>query len=247
MVVGKPKVRRVAGIPVDWHELTLCHYLWTIGQNVINPRIVVEIGGGYGGLANKLKLHFPSMSYVCFDLPEALTLQAFYLSELWPDARFYLFADMEEGKPYAPEQYDFTLLPGWFSKLMSAESVDLFINTRSMMEMNRETIANYFSDIQRAIKVGGAFFNVNRYRKDTVGEPICFRNYPYDDLWSVKISGPSFFQSHIHELLTIRECEPSDAVKRILLSLPSNAKLQTPSTRLSLQESIRLLPLLWMP
>ncbi len=240
--IGNPKTVSIGGHAINFHELVLCQYLWTISE-AASPATIVEIGGGYGGLAHKLKKRFPTSHYVSLDLPEALTLQAYYLSWLYPQAKFYLFDDYVDGKPIEPERYDFTLLPGWFAPKLREKSTDLFINTRSFMEMNRDVIADYFHLIQRSLKTDGLFYNVNRYFKDTVGEPIRFRDYPYDNLWKVQFSRPSFFQPHVHEMMTVRTDIQSEAVQSALAILPENSKMHKPTKKHSLIEKLALLPM----
>ena len=85
--------------------------------------------------------------------------------------------------------------------------IDFFINTRSMMEMNKEIIKKYFNLIESHISVNGFFLNINRYEKSTVGEKILLHEYPYDNNWDVIISKPSYLQAGIHFLLTQRKFE----------------------------------------
>ena len=82
--------------------------------------------------------------------------------------------------------------------------IDLFINTRSMMEMNFKVLEYYFKQIHVNITTKGYFLNVNRYTKKTYGEAINIAEYPYDDKWDVVVSKKSFLQDHIHFLLSKR-------------------------------------------
>ena len=79
--------------------------------------------------------------------------------------------------------------------------LDLFINSRSMMEMNYRTITGYFKLIESKISKNGFFLCINRYYKDLVGYPIEFHRYPFNDNWKTIISKPSWMQPHIHFLL----------------------------------------------
>ena len=60
------------------------------------------------------------------------------------------------------------------------KKIDLFINTRSMMEMDYQVINKYFDLIQSKITEKGYFLNINRYYKDTTGYPVEYHKYPYD-------------------------------------------------------------------
>ena len=86
----------------------------------------------------------------------------------------------------------------------SFDFIDVFINTRSFMEMNIETVNFYFSHIHRAISRSGVLYCVNRYTKKTSGDTIKFKNFPFDQKWSFEISRKSFSQPLIHEALLRR-------------------------------------------
>ena len=51
------------------------------------------------------------------------------------------------------ENFDFLILPGWTIKELKDKSVDMFINMRSIQEMNLKTIDFYFKELQRTIRV----------------------------------------------------------------------------------------------
>lgn len=168
-----------------------------------NVRFVCEIGGGYGSFVQKISARHKA-TYVLIDLPEANVLASYYLSKHFPDAKF-LLCDQIEGRSVTCEQvekFDFVIIPPWYT--IEDVKFDLVINTRSMMEMNFKVIAQYFDFIQSHIAEGGFFFNINRYRKASVGYPIELSKYPYDEKWNVVYSKPSWRQNHIHELITER-------------------------------------------
>mgnify|MGYP006112574573 CR=1 FL=1 len=78
--------------------------------------------------------------------------------------------------------------------------IDLFINSRSMMEMNYESIFKYFKIIHKNVSKNGYFLCINRYYKDLVGYPIEFHRYPFKNNWKTLISKQSWMQPHIHFL-----------------------------------------------
>lgn len=164
---------------------------------------ICEIGGGYGSLAQKIASNI-RCHYILIDLPEANLLSAYYLTQHFPQARFLLADAVQDGVVSQDEidSHDFIIIPPWYA--MGDTKIDLFINTRSMMEMNAEVIRGYFDRIQRTVSDQGFFFNVNRYRKDKVGYPIKLSEYPYDEQWKVVSSAPSWKQDHIHQLVTER-------------------------------------------
>lgn len=109
------------------------------------------------------------------------------------------------------------------------------------MEMNRGVIAGYFNLIHQLLKPGDVFYNVNRYSKDTVGEAIRFKDYPYDDRWAVEFSNPSFFQPHVHELMTRRTDRPGN-IAHTLRTLPDTDPTRTRKS-VGLIRKLRLLPM----
>ena len=62
-------------------------------------------------------------------------------------------------------EFDFIILPGYLINKLQDGFIDIFINTRSFMEMNINTVIIYFSHIHRMIIEDGIFYCVNRYQK----------------------------------------------------------------------------------
>ena len=144
------------------------HYFDKLLTDVQMP-VVIEIGGGFGGLAHHLLRRRPSMRYIGFDLPENLLIQSYYLSCVFPNARIALY--QEGGRPLTLEEldnYDIVLLPNFELERTEALIADLIINVRSLSEMSYETISEYFRQIDRT---GRLFFfheNINEPRKDSL-------------------------------------------------------------------------------
>jgi hypothetical protein len=141
---------------------------------------------------------------ILIDLPEANLMSYYYLSSNFPKANFYTNSgknDLITSKIIS--DYDFIIIPPWVG-FDSEIKIDLFINTRSMMEMNFEIIKSYFLFIQKHIRSNGFFYNVNKLHKNTVGENIDLDKYPYDNKWTVLSSKPSWMQeSKIYAMLNV--------------------------------------------
>jgi putative sugar O-methyltransferase len=143
------------------------HYFDKLLTDVQMP-VVIEIGGGFGGLAYHLLRCRPSIKYISFDLPENLLIQTYYLSCLFPDARIAVY--QESGHPLTLKEldnYDIVLLPNFEFERTDSLIADLIINVRSLSEMSYDTIAEYFAQIDR---VGRLFFfheNICEPRKDS--------------------------------------------------------------------------------
>ena len=121
-------------------------------------------------------------------------------------------------------------MPGWTANdLLQDKLVDAFINVRSMMEMNKSVIQDYFRVIQTSLKENGVFVCINRYMKKVINqvnnvEINRFSDYPFDTYWSPLYSFPSEIQPHIHLLIAKRERKkPIYPFKEILKTLRQNA------------------------
>jgi len=171
-------------------------------------KTVFEIGGGFGSLA-RIILNNYDCKFFSIDLPEANLLTSYYLHESLPSKKIYTYDNyLKEKDEFVSsdniDNFDIFILPPW-AKFNDELKIDLFINSRSMMEMEFAVIKKYFNIIHKYISNDGFFLNINRYTKDVVGYPINLSDYPYDDDWEVKLSKKSYKQHHLHSLLTQRK------------------------------------------
>ena len=82
------------------------------------------------------------------------------------------------------------------NELLQGKVVDAFINVRSMMEMNRKVIQNYFELIHNSLRENGIFACINRYVKEVINqsntnEIYQMADYPFDAYWPQFYSFPS--------------------------------------------------------
>ncbi|MDC3038901.1 putative sugar O-methyltransferase [Candidatus Pelagibacter sp.] len=174
--------------------------------------LICEIGPGYGSFINKLykKNNFKT---ILIDLPEANYINSYFLNSLYPNKNIFFSCDIKNEMipPNIFEKYDILILCPWDP--LPKIKVDVFINTRSMMEMDYSTISKYFKYIKDNIKDNGIFFCSNRYYKDTVGYPVEFYKYPFDENWKTLYSEKSWKQEHIHCLILQRSKEKRNDIK----------------------------------
>lgn len=225
--IGHPAHFVVDGHKLVPHDLRLVYNLWQIerflaeGRN--EPVVIVEIGGGYGGLAAKLRRRLPKAKVIVIDLPEANAIQTYYLSRVLPTERGFYSIDLErEGiKAFLGGDASYALLPTYAIAELPDLCADMVVNIRSMMEMLPEVIAGYFLHIHRISKPGGGFYCVNRYHKQEIGMPVRIRDYPFDNHWFATISWPAWTQPAIHELMLVRtRHDNAYPVCRLLASMP---------------------------
>ena len=221
--VGNPdNFYTINGEKYNFNDLFIIQFTGTIKKFLnISPKSILEIGGGYGSLANKIKKLYPNTTLYLIDLPEAALLQSYYLSSIYKDKKFFLYEDFKKLEDPLSidylEKFDFVILPPWcLEKIKFKKYFDLVINTRSFMEIKFNEIKSYFNFIHMTIKPGGIFYNVNKYEKNTSGDIIRISEYPYDNFWQVLSSNQSWKQYNLHELITQRvENESQDMLSTL--------------------------------
>ena len=206
--VGGPRSVNHDRIPMTQSSLEYTFMLSHLEPYVEDADVVVDIGGGYGGLARLLKKRFPKLRLVLLDLPEVNAIQTYFLSTCFPEARVLTLRDVHERESIDPRALgaDFLVLPGQLIERLPQGSFGLVINTRSMMEMDLPTVSFYIGHIQDKLPSGGSFYCVNRYEKKTR-----LKAYPFDDKWYVSHSAPwpKFIDENPHhELVAVRARYP---------------------------------------
>lgn len=112
---------------------------------------VVEIGGGFGGMAYFLLRDRPEIKYLDFDLPESIALATYYLLKAFPDKNFLLFGE----KPLTDEAIsnaDIVLMPLFEMKRLRAASVDVTFSSHAMTDLEQEELASYLETIFRTTR-----------------------------------------------------------------------------------------------
>lgn len=128
-------------------------------------RVIVELGGGYGGMAYYLIRDCKRSTYIDFDLPENLALTTYYLLNAFPDKKILLFGE-EDLSDCKLTDYDIVLMPNYEIDKMTDLCSDLVFNSYSLAEMSHETISNYVAVFNRIAK--NYIFHVNHTRNSLV-------------------------------------------------------------------------------
>ena len=209
------------GLVYDYNQFFQIYYAKKICDMIGLPdKVIWEIGGGYGALAQILfKIQNVKFKYIFTDLPEANLQAAYFLHRHFPSIRIGLDSDLTDGKLSSSDLEDFDI---WIItpsiQFDKSIELDLVVNARSMMEMEKKVIGNYFEKIQSHIRSEGIFVCVNRYWKNTVGQNIKLSSFPYDEKWNVLESVSCFKQPHIH-FLAVKRCSFVGNIKSHLKEL----------------------------
>ena len=207
-------VLKVQGKLLDPNALFHIRQLYDIESHVeekkIQPKIICEIGPGYGALGHLLINKYNNAKYIIYDLPEANYLSSYYLLKNNPKKKFLFYCDIKNKNLSLKDikNFDVIVLPPWVN--LKDIKVDIFLNIRSFMEMDKSVIKKYFKLIHKTININGIFININRYEKRTVGYPVRIAEHPYDNKWKVIKSEPTWNSSHSHTLITERKVKKSD-------------------------------------
>lgn len=125
---------------------------WQLAGLRDKPKLVVELGGGYGRLAYIFRQMNPECTYVILDLPEALICSASWLKMVLPSGDLVPYFESRQLTKITRD----TLLSNrvWTlgahqMELIQNKSIDIFVNIYSFAEMPETVIQNYFAQIDR--------------------------------------------------------------------------------------------------
>lgn len=142
---------RVDGL---WLSTDLLRYLQVVadlvGAQVLprdRPARVLEIGGGYGGLAAVCALYNPGIAYAICDLEETQFFQAVHLANRFGFAAVELCEDgLLRDQPLQSGR--FYLLPQTRADTLGEGRFDLAINQQSLQEMTQAQVLAYCQRIR---------------------------------------------------------------------------------------------------
>jgi hypothetical protein len=108
---------------------------------------VLEIGGGYGGLARIFTERGVSQ-YIIIDLPGSLIFSYTFLRLNFPDAKIAFISSAITPTAEEFSTANFVLVPPQFMHRLVGLDIDLVVNTGSMQEMPQETVDFFMNFIQ---------------------------------------------------------------------------------------------------
>lgn len=125
---------------------------------------VMEIGGGFGGMAYYLLRDRPATTYIDCDVPESIALASYYLLLAFPQLKFSLFGEAEQGMSQGPAP-GVVLLPAFELSKIPAKSVDLTFSSHTMSSLSRDAAMEYLKQIVRITRY--AFLHIGRGPENT--------------------------------------------------------------------------------
>jgi len=146
----------------------------TFGNGSDDAAVVVEVGPGYGGIAEFLFARSDrNIHFLAVDLPEILLLCCGYVLAARPETDVYVISEPGELATIPKDRHALLLLPT-FSKTLLGELdvIDLAINAASFQEMTTDDIRSYLDLIVPRLK--GVLYsdNIDRHLLNTQSQPI---------------------------------------------------------------------------
>lgn len=132
---------------------------------------VVEIGAGYGGLAETLIKPRPNLRYTIIDLPETLIFSAAFLQTHFPNASCYMYRPGDDPKNIDWDKYQFAFLPNYRADwLRMMPRSQWALNTVSFAEMSRDQLCRYRDLLAETLD--GLLVSVNYYGERADGKGV---------------------------------------------------------------------------
>ena len=148
--IGNPFGLRIDGVFVS-HGSDYKHYYATELNRLITDQyhtVVVELGGGFGGMAYYLIRDNARTTYVDFDLPENLALTGYYLLRAFPDMKIVLYGE-ETLNDSTLRSNRIVLMPSFEIPRMPDMTAAAVFNSYSLAELSREAITEYIKQLTR--------------------------------------------------------------------------------------------------
>lgn len=138
------------------------------------PLKMLEIGAGFGGMAELLVRDGTVKSIVDVDLTANLLLASSYLSACHPEKKVSIF---DRGNGKLDDDYDLGFVLADDIDQID-ERFDVIFNSRSLAEMPKETAQAYIRWVSEHLAPGGIFITINGVRRSPDGVQK-YADYPY--------------------------------------------------------------------
>ena len=141
--------------------------------------IIADLGSGYGYFDYYiLKNIHEKNSLICLDIPETLTLSAYFLSKAFPDKKIFLYGENDLLKINIKD-YDLIFIPSWEIEKIEDNSIEMTINKNSLGEMDPSAAYNYINQIHR---ISNYFFSMNHefFRNKLEDDKLSLINKEYN-------------------------------------------------------------------
>jgi putative sugar O-methyltransferase len=144
-----------------------------------------ELGSGCGRIGYGLLACFPNARYVAIDIPAALYVAQWYLSNLFPDTPVFRFRDFSDYRDIKPEleRSRIAFLTPDQAGMLPPKSCDIFMNICSLQEMSRKHVDYWFGDVDRLCR-GIFYYKQSKEHYNIMDEfSLDKKDYPVKESW----------------------------------------------------------------
>jgi len=182
-------------------EAYLLRQAWAMAGKKGHPRLIVELGAGYGRLAYVCRKMMPECTYVILDLPEALTCSTSYLSRALP-GEVVSYSNSRVCNNFSREKLlgkKVWTLGSHQIEMISGSAIDAFVSIYSFDEMPWSAITNYVSHLDRITK--GVFYSKQKILEQNIYDDIKVgrNDYPVREHWRLLFSKTSTLYDNFFE------------------------------------------------
>ncbi len=132
---------------------------------------VIEVGGGYGRLAEALiNIYDSNIKYCLVDAVPASILYSYqYLKKTFPNLRIGFYYNNDE---FDLKRFDCFIVPAWHFEKMNNITYDIAVNIQSMQEMEQHHVDYYLNLFDKIVKKNGLIYLANE------------KNYIFQGKWN---------------------------------------------------------------
>ena len=189
---GNPSaLLNILGVTVTEASVRYWYYTSRITALVGQADVIVEIGSGYGGLAERLAVSLHAKKYVLVDLPETLSIAASYLRQRGLKVfEIISVLDLDQIK----NQDGYFLCPPYLLPDLKDFDSDLFVNTMSFQHMTKANLNYYFNSIKKFRSKHIYFVNrtIKRDESDVLPD-----DYPLPKGYSLELDDPWIHENFV--------------------------------------------------
>jgi hypothetical protein len=124
------------------------------------PLKVIEVGGGYGRLAEALiNIYDSNVKYCLVDVVPASILYSYqYLKKTFPNLRIGFYYNNDE---FDLERFDCFIVPAWHFETINNATYDIAVNIHSMQEMEQHHVDYYINMFNNIVEENGLIYLAN--------------------------------------------------------------------------------------
>ena len=208
-------------IVLTWDVLISLHSLFSIAEHaphvLVEPVVLLDLGGGWGRLGNVLLRVNPSAVYIDADLPETLLIAESYLPSTLPgiDVHGYAFhrRSREICRAALHRQPGVHFIGSHMLPMIEDRAIDVFVNIASFQEMTNAQVHAYFDVIDR---VTSGHIYLQQLARSNPKDGFSVKGddyYPFRPNWSRRFVRPCPHIPHYFEaMFTTQALKPDTRV-----------------------------------